>query len=300
MGIFHSRRNRSSPRRGASAGIKSLEGDDLSSGPPTRGSKSERHTKYIEGKAKPRIGGPRGRGPSSDLNHALAQKNFERRLILRGVQASLEAVSERDHAIDTILQIAIEELHEAQPRDSISLRKIAKRAGVSVGTIGYYFDNKDGLLRACLREHESKLRTRAFQVIAEATKLPAREAVENAVRNLFRLLHDEAVFVDLRSLLDQRGGDLAFVLREEYFQTVSAAAAAALQYLPISPAQMAMTIDTLCTMAVRLAVMPQTDRETLFGTSDDSALEDLLVLTAMRLTAPNEDFRTALSEEPEE
>lgn len=50
---------------------------------------------------------------------------------------------------DAILAVALDILREEGP-EACSLRSVARRAEVSTGTIQYYFENRAGLLEACL------------------------------------------------------------------------------------------------------------------------------------------------------
>ena len=50
---------------------------------------------------------------------------------------------------DAILDVALAIVRESGP-DACSLREVARRADVSTGTIQYYFENRAGLLEACL------------------------------------------------------------------------------------------------------------------------------------------------------
>ena len=55
-------------------------------------------------------------------------------------------------SVDAILEAAVQVLLK-EGRERLTTRKVADRAGVSVGTLYQYFPNKSALLQAVLRNH---------------------------------------------------------------------------------------------------------------------------------------------------
>lgn len=60
------------------------------------------------------------------------------------------------HSIDRI-RAAIHQLLTTEGADSLSFRSVAKRAGLSIGTVGYYFTNRASLLKFALEPHDKRV-----------------------------------------------------------------------------------------------------------------------------------------------
>lgn len=76
-----------------------------------------------------------------------------------------------------ILGAAVELLREKRDADSVSIRGIAERAGVSVGMANYHFQTKDKLIELAVQEHVAGV-IRGSRSEEELTVTPASGAQE--------------------------------------------------------------------------------------------------------------------------
>ena len=77
--------------------------------------------------------------------------------------------------VNAILEATIQVLLQAG-KERLTTTKVARRAGVSVGTLYQYFPNKTALLRAALKQHMDE--------VAEAIELVCREQKGNALEQM--------------------------------------------------------------------------------------------------------------------
>lgn len=105
----------------------------------------------------------------------------------------------RTQILQTALRIARRDRLEG-----ISIRGVAKEAGVSMGLIGFYFGSKDGLLAALLDDVIARIVDEGFRA-TEATPDPGERLLATVERLLVLIGDPEA---DIRVLLDfwLRGG----------------------------------------------------------------------------------------------
>src|SRR5690606_2144803 len=98
-----------------------------------------------------------------------------------------------------------------QPRNAISMRAVAERAGVSLGTLQYYFVSKDALLEACLEGYYERLGVLVAEVFAYTSAhadKPIRELVRHAMLEHYRFVCRERALVELRLITNALRGEL--------------------------------------------------------------------------------------------
>jgi AcrR family transcriptional regulator len=91
----------------------------------------------------------------------------------------------------------------------VSMRRVAAAAGVSQGTLSYYFPTKQDLLEACLDEYYARLAKLVDELSSHAASGPcdARALVARAVRELHRLELARRRELRLRRITNaERGG----------------------------------------------------------------------------------------------
>src|SRR4051794_825808 len=82
--------------------------------------------------------------------------------------------------------------------EAISLRKVAREAGMSAGTVSYYFTSADALWEACLSAHYERVDAFALRYFAELeSERPAHETLRAAVRDAFYFALDERTMLRL-------------------------------------------------------------------------------------------------------
>lgn len=96
---------------------------------------------------------------------------------------------------------------EEQGVRAVNLRRVASRARVSVGTIGYYFENRSALLEACLEsyyEHLDAIRSESFAALTGCAR--PEDAVRLAVERATELSFAHRGFARLRRWLNAQTG----------------------------------------------------------------------------------------------
>lgn len=94
-----------------------------------------------------------------------------------------DADSEQTHG--RIMEAARALLHERGP-DAVSLRGVARRAKMSVGTVSYYFSSREELVETCLDDHYQRLIAIASRHLDD---LAAGKALEQVIRDAARELY---------------------------------------------------------------------------------------------------------------
>ncbi|MCA9648220.1 MAG: TetR/AcrR family transcriptional regulator [Polyangiaceae bacterium] len=107
---------------------------------------------------------------------------------------------------EAILSAAMTIVSESGPT-TLSLRGVARKAGLSTGTVSYYFSSLDALCEACLDGHYDRMRVLAlkhFQRLADST--PA-EVTAEATRELYRFgMVERPILLLQLSRLAEHGG----------------------------------------------------------------------------------------------
>lgn len=99
----------------------------------------------------------------------------------------------REAAAEAILEAA-EEVAAARGVEATSISAIAERAGVAVGTLYNYFDDRDALLAALFKLRRDALRPRLVAVAEAAAHLPLAERLGAYLAGVARALDDFRAF----------------------------------------------------------------------------------------------------------
>ncbi|HEU4611836.1 MAG TPA: helix-turn-helix domain-containing protein, partial [Kofleriaceae bacterium] len=83
---------------------------------------------------------------------------------------------------------AAEDLIAAKGLQGAPLAQIAKRAGVAVGTLYNYFEDRDALIRALFDMRRSTLHPQLRAAVARAPELPFEDRLRAFVRDVFAVL----------------------------------------------------------------------------------------------------------------
>src|SRR5580698_1939348 len=86
-------------------------------------------------------------------------------------------------SVDAILQATIQVLLQVG-KERLTTTRVARRAGVSVGTLYQYFPNKSALLRAALKRHLDEV-TEAIELVCHEWKGQALEQMATALITAF-------------------------------------------------------------------------------------------------------------------
>lgn len=158
-----------------------------------------------------------------------------------------------EEQLERLLEAGVEEfaLHGLA---GANMRTIAERAGISVGALYKYYENKEDFFRACLdRSLEALDRTLAEVASGEAG---FREYARRIIRALLRFSREHAGYVRLYCALAASGGEEARQLAGEiegvtarlYTGTIAAGQAAGDLRRDVDPAMLAFFFDNLLMM----------------------------------------------------
>ncbi len=193
---------------------------------------------------------------------------------------------------DRILGAALEVLAETTPRTSVSVRKVAERAGVSLGTLQYYFENKERLLEACLDGYYQSLAELTQRVLAElaSAPVPVGEAtIRRTMGEFFTFVRQHRALLELRLATNAMRGELAPERQSEFMGTVIREAASVLEpHVEIDHQEMRLTIQLVATSIIRMALLSPGERIALTGSDDEGAIQEFVERAACRLIRPKD------------
>jgi len=189
---------------------------------------------------------------------------------------------------DAILAAALREIDATDPPTGISVRKVAERAGVSLGTLQYYFAKKADLLEACLDDYHERLRGLATSLMQKALgsdpPLAGRAFVETVVRAFHRFTRENRGLLHLRIITNVVNGELPERRRNSMLgQQLGSAVKVLAPDVGIPAEDIALTVQVFAIGLSRVALMSDDEREMVMGSTDDEVHEDFLVRMACRL-----------------
>ncbi len=88
--------------------------------------------------------------------------------------------------VDAIL-VAAAQILEAQAPERFTAKRVAERAGVSIGTLYQYFANKGAILEALAERYGSEVETSLAHAIEQHRRLPLRDAVRRGIEHVVAL-----------------------------------------------------------------------------------------------------------------
>lgn len=187
---------------------------------------------------------------------------------------------------ERILAAALEEIEE-RGGPHVSFRGVAARAGLSTGTVQYYFGSKDELLEACLDGYHARMADVVDRLVAMAkarTDEP-RPVLEEAVRTLLRFVETEHALVTLRLALNETQGELPPSRQQEFLGFLLHRVADVIADLGVGleRQELVLTTQALTAVVVRFARLSEGERETLMGANASRRdVEDFVVRHALR------------------
>ncbi len=194
---------------------------------------------------------------------------------------------------DGIVAAALAELRETRPRNAISMRRVAERAGVSLGAVQYYFENKETLLEACLDDYYGRLvatANRLVQDLAGGDLAPGEATIAHVMRTLYRFVREEEALIELRLITNALRGELHPRRQPEYMSTLIAQAARTLlPHVTVSELDVRLAVQMMAYSAIRMALMSESERQAvagLEGAEADAVIEDFVVRAACRMVCP--------------
>lgn len=190
---------------------------------------------------------------------------------------------------DSIVRAGLELLYETDDVKALSLRKAAARAGVSHGTIQYYFSNKEELLEACLDAYYSRLAEFGQELIQYVNQTADDSAaiIEELVRRSWRFVRSERTMMRLRLVTNATRGEL-HPDRQPHFlgSLVRAAAKTIAPHTPLGLVEAGLVVQSMSMLLVRFAIF--SDSEVLHltgesGVAGEKRVEDFLIRSAKRM-----------------
>lgn len=180
---------------------------------------------------------------------------------------SRPANADSEETIARIIAAALEELAEQSEPTGPALRAVAKRAGVSLGTIQYYFETKEKLLEACLDGYHTRLGALASTLtlaVKEGDSALDRagvlEVIDRGVASLYTFARRERGLLRLRASSTFQRGELAPSRQRDFLGGLSELAAEALARhvnVPLLDARLA--VHAMSATIVRFALMSEAE-----------------------------------------
>lgn len=199
-----------------------------------------------------------------------------------------DADSERTTAL--ILDAALQLISETASTE-LQLRAIAKRAGVSTGTISYYFGSKEELIEACFDSYYARLTEQSREMIGTfQSRTDSAELIEHAGRAFFRFAHAERRILFLRQRTNIARGELHPRRQQEFMGfLIRDVALVIAPHVGLPPAEVRITVQALVAILMRFALMSDPEMEAITDHTGDEGralLEGFAGRAARRLLRP--------------
>ncbi|MFK7985647.1 MAG: TetR/AcrR family transcriptional regulator [Sandaracinaceae bacterium] len=200
-----------------------------------------------------------------------------------------DADSEKTY--DRIVQAARELVNEQDTPDALSLRQVSTRAEVSLGTIQYYFESKEGLLEACLDAYYERLQALGQTLAGLSATLEGRAMVEEAARQAYRFSRAEVAMMRLRRSTSARRGELHPRRQAPFLGEVLQFGAQMLApHAQVEGHDLKLSIQTMAMVVSRMAGLSDDEVQHLVGHGDIEQgrrdIEEFVVRAARRLVRP--------------
>jgi len=192
---------------------------------------------------------------------------------------------------ERILAAARDEVRATVPRNGISMRRVVERAEVSLRTLQYYFDNKAGLLEACLDGYYERLGALGAELLARVGDHGDVDTlIADAVRAFYRFVQTEQALIELRLLTNALRGELHPQRQDQFMgQIIGAAAKALSPQVALDETELRLSIQSLVSLLIRMALLSEGERESLTGVTGpdaEAAVQAHVVAAALRLLHP--------------
>ena len=173
--------------------------------------------------------------------------------------------------------------------EAVSVRRVAKEAGVAMGTLRYYFPSRGALLEACLDSYHQRLVTLEEHMTAHLRNSDdPRAAVADTIRAAFATIKMQPELQRLRLLTSMRQGELPKQRRIHLRGPFLRNAGAVLSEHSDNPANdMRMVVDSVMRLVAWYAAC--SDDETRDVSGEDSVeaarekLQEHVIKVALRL-----------------
>ena len=191
-----------------------------------------------------------------------------------------------------IVAAARQELIESDECEvDVSVRQVATRAGVSLGTIHYYFPTKESLLEACLDAYYARFGALVVE-LAPLTTLPdGRFVIEQAARRIYCFAVSERHSLKLRARLNVQRGQLEPQRARHVRGPMLDAFASLLGNMGgLDVTEARLTIQTMTGLIMHLALLADADLEQIAGVGGEAGrrlVEDHVARVALRLWFPS-------------
>lgn len=139
--------------------------------------------------------------------------------------------AEHHHDTSTQVRRAAEQLFAERGFGAVSLREIAREAGVAVSSVLYHYENKLALLQAIYDQHTRPMNARRLELMGEARQIPEPSARLRAILRAYLLptfsfASDGATgggarFTRMRALLSAEGTPEARRIIAQSFDTMT-------------------------------------------------------------------------------
>ncbi|MDC3959486.1 TetR/AcrR family transcriptional regulator [Polyangium jinanense] len=173
----------------------------------------------------------------------------------------------------------------------VAVRQVATRAGVSLGTIHYYFPTKESLLEACLDTYYERLGALVVELAALATQTDPRTLIEQAARRIYCFAVAERQSLKLRARLNAELGRLEPQrARHVRGPMLDGFASLIANMGGLDVAEARLTIQTMTGLIMHLALLADADLEQIAGAGGEAGrriVEDHVARVALRLVFPN-------------
>lgn len=171
------------------------------------------------------------------------------------------------------------------------MRRIAALAGVSYGTLSYYFPTKEDLLERCLDAHYERLSALVQDLFTRANGA-ARDPVgfvEHAARQFYRFALEDRAEMLLRNATNAKRGTSEYGRVDLLGHYLDGGATVLALLTESSEAQARLAIHSVMTLIVRYVTLSDADLVAILGAASESArgkLEDHVVEAAVSLAFP--------------
>ncbi len=184
-----------------------------------------------------------------------------------------------------IIEAARAILDEQTDESTLTLRAVAERADVSLGTLAYYFPTKAALLEACLDRYYELLGTIATDLIARAGSKEPAELITEAAKTIYRFHREQRTVLAIRVRTRLLRGALPVERQERVLGPLVGLGAAALARMTgRSEDEMRFGIQSMTYLITHFALSSPEEMAKVFGRPvDQEIIEDHLAQVAVRL-----------------
>ena len=186
-----------------------------------------------------------------------------------------------------IIDATLDQIAADDGSTDFAIRTVAETAGVSPGTIGYYFPSKEALLEACLDRYYARLDALYRELLASSAGQSAGELVESAVRRLYSFCMSEQVALRLRVRTRVIRGELPPARQTQVLGPYVATAGAVVSTAAgISQVEGRLVVQTLTNLIPRYALHSAEEMEHILGPegSQDDVVEHLVKVAVLLVT----------------